>query len=230
MNKSINCNDLYTNNIFPTQPSLLRDLFKDTMFPWEIFLRINKYIIDLVPKLNHMGYSECSDGVWIGKDTCVSDKAEIIGPAIIGHNCEIRPGAYIRGNVITGSNCVIGNSTEVKNAVLFDHVQIPHYNYVGDSILGNYSHMGAGAVCSNQKQDKGIISVNFGESINTGLLKMGAILADNVEVGCGCVLNPGTVVLTGTRIYPLTSVRGVLPPYSIMKSSNTIEAIEFNHK
>ncbi len=226
MSTTINTISLYTENIFKSIPSVLDDLFVNTTFPWESLPRINKYIIDLIPRLFDMGFTEYSDGVWIGKGTYVSEKAEIIGPTIIGSDCEIRPGAYIRGNVITGKNCVIGNSTEVKNSVLFDFVQTPHYNYVGDSVLGNYAHLGAGAVCSNQKQDKGIITVKFGESINTGLSKMGAILADKVEVGCGCVLNPGTVIMAGTRIYPLNSVRGVIPPNSIMKSSDNIEAIK----
>lgn len=226
MDIKIKHSDLYTHSIYNKIPPLLADLFKDTVYPWEILPKIQSYIIDIIPKLSVMGYTEHSEGVWIGKGTYVSDKAEIIGPTIIGHDCEIRPGAYIRGNVITGNNCVIGNSTEVKNTVIFDFVQIPHYNYLGDSVLGNYSHMGAGAVCSNQKQDKGVISVKFEESINTGLLKMGAILADKVEVGCGCVLNPGTVILSGTRIYPLNSVRGVLAAHMIMKTTDNIEEIK----
>lgn len=230
MNNQINYIDLYTNRVFSNIPSLLRDLFKETIYPWEILPKINRYIIEIIPQLDYMGYKEYSDGVWIGKGTYVSDKAEIIGPAIIGCDCEIRPGAYIRENLIAGNNCVIGNSTEVKNSVIFDHVQIPHYNYVGDSILGNFSHMGAGAICSNQKQDKSIISVKLESKINTGLLKMGAILADKVEVGCGCVLNPGTVILTGTRVYPLNSVRGVIPPNSIMKTADSIEKINSSYE
>ena len=226
MNNKINQSDLLTNSIYKNIPAILKDLFRDSRYPWEVLQRIKCYIIEIIPQLKDMGYTEHSDGVWVGKGTYISDKAEIIGPTIIGHDCEIRPGAYIRGNVITGKNCVIGNSTEVKNTVIFDFVQIPHYNYIGDSVLGNYSHMGAGAVCSNQKQDKSVISVKYGETINTGLSKMGSILADKVEVGCGCVLNPGTVILTGTRIYPLNSVRGALPPYSIMKNADNIEAIK----
>ena len=227
MNIQTNHSDLYTKSIYKNIPCILQDLFKDTLYPWEVLPRIKSYILEIMPKLRDIGCVEYSDGVWIGKDTYVSDKAEIIGPAIIGENCEIRPGAYIRGNVITGNKCVIGNSTEVKNTVMFDYVQAPHYNYIGDSILGYRSHMGAGAVCSNQKQDKGVITVKFGEKIDTGLSKMGAILADKVEIGCGCVLNPGTVILTGTRIYPLNSVRGVLPSNSIMKSADNIEEIKF---
>ena len=226
MASKIDHSELYTHSIYKNIPPLLRELFKDTDYPWEILPKIKKYVLNVIHDLGDMGYTEYTEGVWVGRDTNISDKAEIIGPTIIGHNCEIRPGAYIRGNVIIGNNCVIGNSTEIKNSVIFDYVQIPHYNYIGDSVLGNYSHMGAGAVCSNQKQDKGYISINFGEIINTGLLKMGAIVADKVEVGCGSVLNPGTVIMTGTRIYPLCSVRGVIPSNSIMKTADNIEAIK----
>ena len=226
MNAQINRVDLYTVNVFNLIPSILQALFADSLYPWGALPKIRNYIIDTFPALIEKGYTEYSDGVWIGRGTQISEKAEVIGPTIIGENCEIRPGAYIRGNVITGNNCVIGNSTEIKNSILFDHVQIPHYNYVGDSVLGNYAHLGAGAVCSNQKQDKGIISVKCSESICTGLSKMGAIISDRVEVGCGCVLNPGTIVLSGTRIYPLISIRGVIPPDSIMKTAEITETIK----
>lgn len=226
MVNNISSSYLRSECFFNEIPPMIREILANTIFPWEALKIIGSYIEQITPTLCAKGYVEFLPGVWIGKDTIVSEKAEIIGPAIIGHHCEIRPGAYLRGNVITGDNCVIGNSTEIKNSILFDCVQIPHYNYVGDSILGYRSHLGAGAVCSNQKQDKGIITIHCEDRINTGLYKIGAILSDCVEIGCGCVLNPGTVIMKGTRIYPLISVRGVLPPNCIMKSQEIIETIK----
>ena len=187
---------------------------------------IGDLIERLYTKYLQNGYSEYKKGVLVGKGTEIADTACICAPAIIGCNCEIRHCAYIRGNVIIGDNCVIGNSSEIKNSVIFNNAQLPHFNYVGDSIIGNYAHMGAGAVCSNFKGDKTLISVKCEPAIATGLRKFGAVLADNVEIGCGCVLNPGTIVGKNTRIYPLTSVRGVVPANSIMKTTTSIVPIK----
>lgn len=226
MNNNIEQSNILTANMFKKIPKLMQVLFYNSNYPWEILTRINKYITEIIPHLPGERYKEYSDGVWIGTNTRVSKKSEIVGPVIIGRDCEIRPGAYIRGNVIIGNNCVIGNSTEIKNSVLLDCVQVPHYNYVGDSILGYHSHLGAGAVCSNLKQDKSIITIKLVENISTGLSKLGAIISENVEVGCGCVLNPGTIILEGSRIYPLNSVRGIIPQHCIMKTEQILETIK----
>lgn len=218
--------EISTNQLFNSIPCYLENLFKDKTYPWEVLPYVNEYIMEIYDFCLKNGFSEYEPGILIGKNVKISPLATIIAPAIIGHDCEIRPGAYIRGNVITGTGCVIGNSSEVKNAVLFDYAQIPHFNYVGDSVIGNYAHMGAGAVCSNLKADKSMVVVKSTPPINTGLTKFGAILADNAEVGCGCVLNPGAIVCPNARIYPLTSVRGVIPSNSIMKSADTIVPIK----
>lgn len=225
MRASIEHTELLTEVIFKDIPFHIKSLFENTKYPWEVLPKINNYILDLI-NINSADFIKHSDGVWIGKDTYIAPTAIIIAPCILGSECEIRPGAYIRGNVIAGNRCIIGNSTELKNSVLFDNVQLPHYNYVGDSVIGNNSHMGAGAVCSNFKQDKSIVSVKCSETIDTGLRKFGSVISDNVEIGCGCVLNPGTIVLQNSRVYPLTSVRGVVPSNSIMKSSDEIFSIK----
>ena len=222
----IDKNSIRTKVFFDHIPKLVKDLFDSFDFPWEVLPHIGVFINQIFDNLTSIGYQEYSKDVWIGDDTVISPTAVIVAPCIIGKNCEIRPGAYIRGNVIIGDNCVIGNSTEIKNSVVFDNAQLPHYNYVGDSVIGNYSHMGAGAVCSNQKQDKSEVSIKCAERIPTGLGKLGAILSDHVEVGCGSVLNPGTVIMRNSRVYPLVSVRGVIPTESIVKSSSEIVKIE----
>lgn len=224
----ISKNELRTNMLFNCIPDKVKELFNRFEYPWQVLPHINAYIMSLIGKMPFKGYTEYSSGVWIGKGTVVAPSAVIVPPCIIGKDCEVRPGAYIRGNVIIGDYCVIGNSTEIKNSIIFDHVQLPHYNYIGDSIIGCHSHMGAGAVCSNQKQDKSEVCVKCAELIPTGLGKLGAILADNVEVGCGSVLNPGTVIMRNSRIYPLVSVRGVIPADTITKS--TSETISINDK
>lgn len=211
--------------LFESVPEYLSDLFKRVNYPWEVLPIISGYIDEIYDYCIKTGFSVYADGVLIGKNVTVAESATILAPAIIGHETEIRPGAYIRGNVITGTGCVIGNSSEIKNTVILDFAQIPHFNYAGDSVIGNYAHMGAGAVCSNLKADKSTIIVKSKPPINSGLRKFGAILGDRTEIGCGCVLNPGTVVCPNTRIYPLTSVRGVLPKNSIMKSSEVIVPI-----
>lgn len=219
-------NEITNRDLFKSMPNYLEALFARTNYPWEILPLIHGYITEIYKQCLDNGFSEYSEGVLIGKSVNIAKNATIIGPAIIGDECEIRPGAYIRGNVITGSRCVIGNSSEVKNSVLLDNAQIPHFNYLGDSVMGNYAHMGAGAICSNLKSDKSKVVVRSIPPLATGLKKFGAILADNTEVGCGCVLNPGTVVCQNTRIYPLTSVRGVIPENSIMKSPKEIISIK----
>jgi len=209
-------------NFFNYIPNTLNRLFCNINHPWQAIPHINSFIESTIERIDINQYYELSDGIWIGKDTKIADESTIIPPAIIGSECEIRPGAFIRGNVFTGNRCVIGNSTEIKNSILFDNVQLPHFNYVGDSVLGNHSHLGAGAVCSNQKQDKSDIYIKGTEIIDTGLKKLGAIIADNVEIGSNCVINPGTIVLKNTRIYPLNSVRGIIPSNCIYKASDNI--------
>ena len=166
------------------------------------------------------GFTEIKAGVLVGRSVKIHESAVIEPPAVIGHGCEVRVGAYIRGNVITGENCVIGNSSELKNCILLSHVQVPHYNYVGDSVLGNRAHMGAGSICSNLKSDKSNVVVKSDEIYETGLRKFGAILGDGADIGCGSVLNPGTVIGRESSVYPLTSVRGVIPCGCIVKSSH----------
>ncbi len=213
-------------SLFNSVPFYLEKLFRNAVYPWEILPRINGYIEEIYDLCLEKGFIEYSPGILIGKEVKIPSSATIMAPAIIGHECVIRPGAYIRGNVITGTGCVIGNSCEIKNAILLDYAQIPHFNYVGDSVIGNHAHMGASSVCSNLKADRSSVIVRSTPPINSGLTKFGAIIADNAEVGCGCVLNPGTVVCQNSRIYPLTSVRGVIQGNSIMKSADNIVPIK----
>lgn len=187
------------------------------------FTKIEEFIISLGKTLDKNEYEEKGENIWIAKSAKVAPTAYIAGPAIIGKNAEIRHCAFIRGKAIVGEGAVVGNSTELKNVILFNKVQVPHYNYVGDSILGYKSHMGAGSITSNVKSDKKLVIVKNGkEQIETGLKKFGAMLGDEVEVGCGSVLNPGTVVGKHTNIYPLSSIRGVVPEHSIYKNQNEI--------
>ena len=168
------------------------------------------------------GFTEIETGILVGKDVKIAPTATIIPPAIIGHGTEIRPGAYLRGNVITGENCVLGNSSEFKNCILLDKVQAPHYNYVGDSVLGNKAHMGAGSICSNLKSDGKAVVIHGDENYETGIRKIGGILADGADIGCQCVINPGTVIGKRTSVYPLTALRGVIPADCIVKSLENI--------
>lgn len=219
-------NRIKTKNLFSVDSPLLLNLFENSEYPWEILPKIKEVINQLIanpPK----GYTLYKEGVLIGENVVISETATIIPPAVIGSGTEVRHCAFIRGNVITLNDCVIGNSSELKNAVLLNKVQVPHYNYVGDSILGNFSHLGAGSICSNLKSDKKPVVVK-GENykIESNLRKFGAILGDGADVGCGSVLNPGTVIGKNSRIYPLTSVRGVIPENSIVKSMNNIVKIE----
>ncbi len=220
LNKSVKTKDL-----FDCKTKYLEELFKNAEYPWEMLKELKGYINNLIES-GMSGFEEISEGVFVGKNVKIYPNTTIEAPAIIGNGCEIRPGAFLRGYVIAGENCVIGNSSELKHCVLLDDVQVPHYNYVGDSILGNHSHMGAGAICSNLKADGKNVVVHSAEDYETGLRKIGAILGDRADVGCGCVLNPGTIIGKNTSVYPLTSVRGVLPENSIVKNlDNIVERI-----
>ena len=194
-------------------------LFEGRTYPWEVLGDIKAFILALGPTLPKDEYDEVSEGVWIARDAAVFPSAHIGAPCIIDHGAEVRHCAFIRGSAIVGKNCVVGNSVELKNALLFDGVQTPHYNYVGDSVLGYKSHMGAGSITSNVKSDKSLVVVHGqGENVETGLKKFGAMLGDFVEVGCNSVLNPGTVIGRESNIYPLSSVRGVVPERHIYKT------------
>ena len=203
--------------------TLAKELLESKTYPWEVLPCISQFIVKLGNTLSEEEYDKKGETVWIAKSAKVAPTAYINGPAIIGKNAEVRHCAFIRGNALVGEGAVVGNSTELKNVILFDKVQVPHYNYVGDSILGYKSHMGAGSITSNVKSDKKLVVVKGKEvRIETGLKKFGAMLGDEVEVGCGSVLNPGTVVGSHTNIYPLSSVRGVVPSHSIYKNQNEV--------
>lgn len=210
-----------TKELFECDTPYLKKLFDGAEYPWEMLPKIKEYINTLIAE-GLEGFTEISEGVWVGKDVKIYPTVTIEAPAIIGHGTEIRPGAFIRGSVITGENCVIGNSSELKNCVLLNKVQVPHYNYVGDSVLGNFAHMGAGSICSNLKSDGKAVVIHGDEDYVTGLRKIGAILGDHADIGCGCVLNPGTVVGKNTSVYPLNALRGVFPEGCIVKSMDNI--------
>lgn len=210
-------------NLYNLEETMAKPLLEKLEYPWEALPKISEFIIELGNSLDKEIYEEKQENVWIAKTAKIYPTAYIKGPAIIGENAEVRHCAFIRGNAIVGNNAVVGNSTELKNVILFNNVQVPHYNYVGDSILGYKSHMGAGSITSNVKSDKKLVIVKNGkEKIETGLKKFGAMIGDNVEVGCGSVLNPGTVIGKNTNIYPLSSVRGVVQENSIYKNQNEI--------
>ncbi len=210
-------------NLYNLEETIAKQLLESATYPWEALPKINEFIIKLGSELDKNIYEQKDENIWIAKTAKIMPTAYIAGPAIIGENAEIRHCAFIRGNAIIGNNAVVGNSTELKNVILFNGVQVPHYNYVGDSILGYKSHMGAGSITSNVKSDKKLVIVKNGEkTIETGLKKFGAMIGDNVEVGCGSILNPGSVIGKNTNIYPLSSVRGVIPENSIYKNQNEI--------
>ena len=215
--------------MYDLSKTIAAPLFEGKTYPWEVLSHIEEFILELGKTLSENDYDKRGDNIWIARTAKVADTASITGPAIICDGAEIRHCAFIRGKAIVGAGAVVGNSTELKNVVLFDKVQVPHYNYVGDSILGYKAHMGAGSITSNVKSDKTLVTINasmYGNGslgkIETGLKKMGAALGDNVEVGCNSVLNPGTVVGAGTNIYPLSSVRGYVPANSIYKNEENI--------
>ena len=203
--------------------TIAKDIFNGVTYPWEVLPKISNFILELGATLSEDEYEKRGENVWVAKSAKVAPTAFINGPAIIGKDAEVRHCAFIRGNAIVGEGAVVGNSTELKNVILFNKVQVPHYNYVGDAVLGYKSHMGAGSICSNVKSDKKLVVVKDGdEKIETGLKKFGAMLGDNVEVGCGSVLNPGTVIGRCCNIYPLSSVRGCVPANHIYKSKTEI--------
>lgn len=210
-------------DLYDLNETIAKDLFEGVTYPWEVLPKISAFIVELGGRLSQEEYNQVSENVWIAKSAVVAPTASITGPCIIGKNAEVRHCAFIRGNAIVGEGAVVGNSTELKNVVLFNKVQVPHYNYVGDSILGYKAHMGAGSITSNVKSDKTLVCVNVnGTRIETGLKKFGAMVGDNVEVGCGSILNPGTVVGRESNIYPLSSVRGFVPPKSIYKKQGEV--------
>ena len=209
--------------LYNLEETIAKELLETLTYPWEALPKIADFIVELGNKLDPDKYNKVGENIWIAKSAKVAPTAYINGPAIIGEDAEVRHCAFIRGKAIVGNGAVVGNSTELKNVILFNKVQVPHYNYVGDSILGYKSHMGAGSITSNVKSDKKLVVVKNGkEQIETGIKKFGAMLGDEVEVGCGSVLNPGSVIGKNSNIYPLSSVRGVVPKNSIYKNKNEI--------
>lgn len=209
--------------LFDLKKTVASKLFEETTYPWEVLSKISDFIIEIGKTLPEDEYYSPSENVWIAKDAVVFPSAYIAAPCIIGHKTEVRHCAFIRGSALVGEGCVVGNSTELKNVILFDGVQVPHYNYVGDSILGYKAHMGAGSITSNVKSDKTLVVIKNGnELLETGRKKVGAILGDHVEIGCNSVLNPGTVVCKNSSVYPVSCVRGVIPENSIRKDTGEI--------
>mgnify|MGYP002509885779 CR=1 FL=1 len=209
--------------LFSLEQSLFGHFLKECNYPWEILPRIGEYIIEIGEKLPGDKYDQIGDYIWVAKSAKIYDSAFITGPCIIGENTEIRHCAFIRGKALIGNDCVVGNSTELKNVILFNKVQVPHYNYVGDSILGYGAHMGAGSITSNVRSDKKLITIKYPDGkIETGMKKIGAIIGDGVEIGCGSVLNPGTIIGKDTQVYPLSSVRGFVKSNQIYKNQNEI--------
>lgn len=215
---------MYTiNDLYDLDHTLAKDYLARFTYPWEALKGIKEFILQLGPTLDPEEYEEVSENVWVHKTAKVFPSAYLGAPCIIGPNTEVRHCAFVRGSALVGAECVVGNSVELKNVILFDHVQTPHYNYVGDSILGYYSHMGAGSITSNVKADKKLVVVHNGtEQIETGVKKFGAMLGDHVEVGCNAVLNPGTVIGRNSNVYPTSCVRGVIPENSIWKNNGDV--------
>jgi len=213
----IKCVDLFE----PSGIAIVDDLVFSKEVPWMVLKEIQSYIVSLIEK-GIEGYTLLDEGVLVGQNVKIAKTATIIGPTIIGNNVEIRPGAYIRGSVIVGDECVVGNSSELKNAILMRHAQVPHYNYVGDSIVGNYAHMGAGSILSNLKSDGKNIVLHGEEEHETGLRKIGGFLGDHADIGCGSVLNPGTVIGKNTQVYPLSMLRGIFKEDCIVKSQKCV--------
>ncbi len=210
-------------NLYNLEETIAKELLAGLVYPWEALPKIEDFIRTLGKTLDPDVYEAKGNDVWIAKSAKVAPTASINGPVIIDEDAEVRHCAFIRGSAIIGKGAVVGNSTELKNVILFNKVQVPHYNYVGDSILGFKSHMGAGSITSNVKSDKALVIIkSASEAIETGRKKVGAMLGDHVEVGCGSVLNPGTVIGRNSNIYPLSSVRGVVPENSIYKSQNDV--------
>ncbi len=215
--------ELTNQQLFEDKNTIVWELISRYKYPFEVLPAISEYIVTRGESLPEDRYEKRGDNVWIARSASVAESASITGPVIIDEDAEIRHCAFIRGNAIVGKGAVVGNSTELKNVILFDGVQVPHYNYVGDSILGYRSHMGAGSITSNVKSDKTLVEIRCGEDkVKTGLKKMGAVLGSFVEVGCGSILNPGTVIGSHTNVYPLSSVRGYVPGASIYKRQGEV--------
>lgn len=215
--------EIKVKDLYSLDETMAKPLLESCEYPWEALSKIKDYILELGKTLSSDEYDCVDENVWIHKSAKIYPNNYIAGPCIIGANTEVRPGAFIRGNALVGEGCVVGNSTELKNVILFNKVQVPHYNYVGDSILGYKAHMGAGSITSNVKSDKKLVVVHDKDtSYETGLKKFGAMLGDNVEVGCNSVLNPGTVICKESNVYPTSCVRGVIPEKSIHKNNGTI--------
>ena len=211
-------------NLYDLNHTIASEYLSGYTYPWEALADIKELIIGLGNSLDSSLYDKIGEDIWVSKTATVAPTASISGPCIIGHNTEVRHCAFIRGSALVGENCVVGNSTELKNCILFDNVQVPHYNYVGDSILGYKSHMGAGSITSNVKSDKTLVVIKDkeGNKIESGRKKVGAMLGDFVEIGCGSVLNPGTVIGRNSSVYPLSSVRGVVLEGSIYKADGNV--------
>ena len=215
-------NELTSASFFKGDNSIAINKIRELQYPWEAVPKIKEIIEELIPNLPPE-YEEISEGVFVFCGVEIPKTACIKKPCIICEGAEIRHGAYLRGNVIIGKGAVVGNSSEIKNSILFDGACVPHYNYVGDSIIGYKAHLGAGAIISNLKGDKSNVNLNYkGKKINTGLRKLGAIIGDEVEIGCGCVLNPGTLIMRGARVYPMQSVRGTVEGDTIYKGEGNI--------
>lgn len=213
-----------TRDLFDLTHTRAAQMLEGCEYPWEALVLIGKTVLAVGKMLDPERYAHPQEDVWIAKSASVAPTASITGPCIIGENTEVRPGAFIRGNVLVGDGAVVGNSSELKNCILFDGVQVPHYNYVGDSILGYKAHMGAGAITSNVKGDKKNVIVHGEAQYDTGRKKFGAMLGDLAEIGCNSVLNPGTVIGRDSQVYPLSSVRGVVPARSIVKGERGVFA------
>lgn len=219
MNKKL----VETKDLFECHIPFLKEVFENSQYPWQILPQIKEICAKLVQN-GIPGYTEIEPGILVGENVKIAKTATIEAPAIIGPNTELRPGAFLRGNVIIGEKCVIGNSSELKNSILLDHVQVPHYNYVGDSILGDYAHMGAGSILSNLKSGGSNVVIHGEKDYETGLRKIGGFLGEHADIGCGSVLNPGTIIGKNTSVYPLSMLRGVYPANSIVKTpTNVVE-------
>ena len=212
-----------TENLLDLNHTITKEYFNNYEYPWQIIPEIKNIVLEIGKKLDKNEYKEIKENVWVHSSASLDDNITIIGPAIIGKESEIKHCAYIRENVIIGNKCVIGNSCEVKNSIIFDETQVPHFNYVGDSVMGHKSHMGAGAIISNLKSDQSNITVkDENKNIDTNLRKFGAIIGDFVEVGCNSVMNPGTIIGRNTNVYPLSRIRGTVKENSIYKDEDNI--------
>ncbi len=216
-------NEMKITELYDLSHTLAAPYLSQFTYPWEALAGLGEFIVELGKSLSKEEYEETGEQIWVAKTAVIAPTASITGPAIIGKGTQVRHCAFIRGNALVGDNAVVGNSTELKNVILFDHVQVPHYNYVGDSILGYCSHMGAGSITSNVKSDKKPVVVKAGKaSLETGRKKVGGMLGDFVEVGCGTVINPGSIIGKNTSIYPLSMIRGYIPAGSVYKNQGEI--------